>query len=304
MNVTLPRSHWKQATSRIRAAGAACLALAVSIALAAGATAARAATAAGEVVAMDGTGEIERGGAKLPLTLGTAVEVGDRVRTHTAGRVRLLFSDGSTLVLGEGSDLRIDEHVFDPSGGKTKTLLRVLEGKVRALVSEYYGDRSASYEIETPGAVAGVRGTEFIVEYDADRATSDIATFQGAVAVRSLADRAAEGVLVSADKITSVKNGRPPAPPRPLSASDKVRYLEALQLSGIGEAGATLAEDPVLGGREVPPSEAGTGRGAGRGGEKPAGVGDEPGGRAATPGDSAGQPIPALEGPGQIGVPF
>lgn len=268
-------------------------------------TNASAAQPAGEIVALDGDGTIVRAGTAQVATVGLEVEMGDTVRTGKPGRIRLLFVDGSTIVIGDASELLIDEHVFDPAGGKARTLLRLLEGKVRAIVSEYYGDASASYEIRTPGAVAGVRGTEFVVDYDPRRASTDIAAFSGEVVVSGVTTAADTAVVLAADQITAVKNGGTPVRPRALSASERGRYLEGFQLSGIGEIGATLEQDAVMQGEEVPQSErpalGGPAGGAVGTAER---LGEDPGGAPTTPSDAVGQPIPALEGPGQVGVPF
>jgi hypothetical protein len=109
-------------------------------------------------------------------------------------------------------------------------------------------------------------------------------------------------MLITANQLTLVERGARPTPARSLTGDELTGYLEGLQPSGIEAIDDVLAEDGVLGGRELVETET-------PGAVPPPAlappIADGPGERrASTPGDAAGQPIPALEGAGGIGVPF
>jgi len=82
---------------------------------------------------------------------------GTRIRTGADGKAEILLEDGSTLVVQSNTTLQL-------SGIKRqkrkKTSILIFFGRVWNKVSRAIGDR-ASYEVNTPVVVAGVRGTEF-----------------------------------------------------------------------------------------------------------------------------------------------
>jgi len=70
--------------------------------------------------------------------IGLPVEVGDTLRTGRPGRLRVVFADESVTVLGDDSQLVIDDHVFAPDRGVFRSVLRMISGRVRTLASDYY----------------------------------------------------------------------------------------------------------------------------------------------------------------------
>lgn len=109
------------------------------------------------------------------------VPAGSFVKTGPNARVELAFPDGSVIRIGSGSLLELKEAGFN---GKTKQInveATVVGGKVWAKVSKLVGDE-AKFKVKTQNAVAGVRGTIFRVNTDADKATV-VKVYNGAVAV-------------------------------------------------------------------------------------------------------------------------
>lgn len=118
-----------------------------------------------EVVAVSGEAQRIDGQA---LAVGDKLDVGTTLRTGTAGRVRLKFSDGSVLVLADKSQLRIE--AFSAGGAKPREAELLLElGLIGQRVNPSAG---GSWKVRTPTAVTAVRGTEFSVEVGDDRATA------------------------------------------------------------------------------------------------------------------------------------
>ncbi len=139
----------------------------------------------GTVVALRGPVEIGRGGAWMPAVNGMPVQLGDEVRTGAGGRVSLTFQDGTVLSAADQSRVVIDQQVFGGTGGPSHGMFRLLQGLVRSVVTAYYSQPGSVYEIGTPTAVVGVRGTEFIVAYDPVTDVSDVVGVDGQVAVYS-----------------------------------------------------------------------------------------------------------------------
>jgi hypothetical protein len=275
---------------------------------------------AGKVVSLEGTVEIGRAGAFARADIGSAVRSGDTVRTGNPGRARILFADDSVLNLADGTTLVIDESVFDPNKGSASTLMHLLGGKVRALVSDYYSGGRGTYQIETPTAVSGVRGTEFVMTYDAGRQMSEVLGLGGTVAVHGQIDRKNHGVLIKAGYITEIAKGKYPTPPRLLEEDDDyyLQVMDGLDLPGAGLPETLLLDDPAFGGDEVPNPDTADGSvfdtpAGGASGEGPF---EDPNGTNTpladippsypghTGGDLLGQPQPALDSSTEIDVRF
>jgi len=264
---------------------------------------AAAAQEAATVIAVTGTVEIGRAAAWRPAAVGDVVEVGDQLRTGRPGRVSLAFRDQSTIVLSDGSLFTIDESTFAPKEGAIRSYLRLVKGKVRALVSQYYKDPLATYQIETATAVSGVRGTDFIVTYDSAANSTEVIGVSGRIQVHSVLDRDARGVLVGAGEASRIVRGAFPTTPRSIAQEEMRGFLDGLQ---IGAAAPTLLDgDPILQRGAVPsgdtaertvthavprpiaPPAAGSGDGVDR--TSPSGVAEQP---AAEVGDTGRVEVP------------
>jgi hypothetical protein len=251
----------------------------------------------GSVASLRGDAQIGRGGAFTPATVGAGVQIGDELRTGD-GQMRVVFRDDSVIDLTERSSLTVDTQVFDPAKSSYTSLLRLAAGKARALVSKVYGTPGASYEIQTPTAVAGVRGTTFLIEYDQSREATDVIGIEGRIMVRSLAEVLNNTVYVTASEGTTVVRGAAPTRPEPIDPDymmHESNVLQPLAAGAGGAGGAAAANAGASSGNNVPapdraPSSGGLAGQVGR---------DE----MRNAGDVAGQPPAVLNSRGQLGVP-
>lgn len=141
---------------------------------------------------------------------GGTIILGDSLKTGSGGRIKLIFNDRSILILSENTSLNVTEHVYDPDKKRRKSLFKLYEGKVRAIVGELFGANSR-FEIETPVAVAGVKGTDYDTEHKDPCST--VYTNLGAVKARN-SDAAIIGeVTVPDGYLTVVCKGKPPTAP-------------------------------------------------------------------------------------------
>jgi len=255
------------------------------------------------VIAVTGSVEIGRNATWHSAAVGDSVEVGDQVRTGRPGRVSLAFRDQSTIVLGDGSLFAVDEATFAPKEGKIRSYLRLIEGKVRALVSEYYKDPLATYQIETATAVSGVRGTDFVVVYDAASGSTDVVGITGRIEVHSVLDRKARGVLVAAGEASHVARGGFPTTPRSLAGDEMRDFLDGVPLTA--RAATLLDGDPILQHGRIPTAD---GADHDTPGAVPAPIEPPAGGPSdgidrSSPGGVAEQPAAAID-TGGVQVPF
>jgi hypothetical protein len=206
----------------------------------------------GTVASVRGAADIGRAGAWTPAAVGMVVALGDELRTGD-GQLRVVFRDDSVVDLSENSSLVVDRQVFDPDGGRFSSLIKLVQGKARALVGSYYGTPGASYEVETPTAVAGVRGTSFMVAYDPASEATEVVGIRGRIEVRGIGERAREVVYVTAQEATTVMRGAGPTQPEPIEQRMFQRDIEGLELLSLGNVNTGLAAShPVGAGSEVP----------------------------------------------------
>jgi len=186
----------------------------------------------GTVAAVEGTAEIGHGATWAPAEVGAAIALGDQLRTGRPGNLRVVFQDDSLLTLAPDSQVTVDEQVFVPSAGKFQSLIGLLRGKVGAAVSDYYHGAGARYEIKTPNAVAGVRGTQFWMSYSPEEDVTQVVGISGVVSVSSVLDPSAPGILVTAKEATTISAGEPPTPPRRLD--DAIFRQQMLESDSLG----------------------------------------------------------------------
>jgi len=94
---------------------------------------------------------------------GMVILPGDVVKTAAAGSVEVLMEGGKVgrIEIKEGSIFRISRSEQDPLTGDKNTLLELAIGKLIAHVEKLSG--KSSFEVQTPTALTGVRGTVFEV---------------------------------------------------------------------------------------------------------------------------------------------
>jgi FecR protein len=140
-----------------------------------------------------------------PAKPDTYVLSGEIVETGPDSFVRLIMSDGSVLELRENSSMEMADSRGNESAINTVVLfLGVLWASIEA-----NDDEDTAFIVDTPTAVAGVRGTRFMVGVGIDGATR-VGVEEGLVIVSSEA-----GIVdVEGGKDTIVEWNKPPRLPR------------------------------------------------------------------------------------------
>lgn len=99
----------------------------------------------------------------LPVKLHDEVLFKDVIQTQNESRTKALFQDDSMLTVGENSRVEIDEYIYNQEKNVRQTIVKLMQGQVRALVSKVFKANGSRFEIHTPSAVAAARGTYFTV---------------------------------------------------------------------------------------------------------------------------------------------
>lgn len=153
---------------------------------------------------------IEAGELKAPLALGSIVNETETVKTGSSSRLEIRFDDGNLITLSENSEVKLSELVISDDENKRNALLHLLKGKIRSKVIKKYKGANKQFRISTKSAVAGVRGTEFVVELEdnqsSDERTTRVSTFEGAVELRG-EGRAQKALIGKGETAAFVERG-------------------------------------------------------------------------------------------------
>ena len=164
----------------------------------------------------------------VPVNLNDNVSMGDIVRTKSDGTAELTFKDDTTVRIASETRLKIDEYTFNPDNSRNKGALGLFRGKVRAVVSKTKGIipvaiGASTFNINTPTAIAGVKGTDFFVFYDRGITGVIFKEGQGFVVNPNMPEQV---VNVNAGQITFIKIDAPPLPPRPASNIEMTQHTK------------------------------------------------------------------------------
>jgi hypothetical protein len=113
----------------------------------------------GEFAVVTGDVTVQRAGKVIKPQVKDKVETLDLVQTGKNSNARVVLSDDSAMALGPNSRLEMKQ--FTVQDGKTTGLFSVLAGLIQTNVVKALGPGS-KFEIQTPTAIAGVRGTAWL----------------------------------------------------------------------------------------------------------------------------------------------
>jgi len=100
------------------------------------------------------------------------VYMNDTLVTEAGSEAEIVYTDNSLMTFREDTKLYINEYNYQPQakkGGEGKTVGRyvvdLIEGGFRTITGYIAKDHPDNYQVNTPVATIGVRGTEFSVVY-------------------------------------------------------------------------------------------------------------------------------------------
>jgi len=176
----------------------------------------------------------------VKATNGMELAVGDTITTGSNGSANLVFFDGSVMEIKANSEILVNE-LSTASPGSTAVGLKELVGSTINWIGKLV-DSSSKYEVETPVAVAVVRGTTFdlLVQQNGD---TTVKSEQGSVSFT------AAGVKVTVNQgfQSSASVGGTPSTPSAIATTTPTKTPTATATS---TSGKTLGD--VLGtGRSI-----------------------------------------------------
>lgn len=90
----------------------------------------------------------------------------DSISTGSKGRLQIRFTDGSRMSLRPDTLFNVEEYRFNENSPKDgKSVYRLLKGGLRTLTGAISDNNKENYEVRTPIATIGVRGTHYTLFY-------------------------------------------------------------------------------------------------------------------------------------------
>ncbi len=186
--------------------------------------------AAGLVQFATGEVSLRRGDATSGVAKGAEVDAGDVLLTGSAGRAQIRFSDGGLVALYPDSQFTVTRYTDSGDPAQDSFVVNLLRGGMRAVTGLIGKRNPGSYKVITPTAVVGIRGSAFLVGFNAqgqltvagEQDEIEVCTEAGCVGVK-----AGEAVLVpSSQQLPVYTNTRAllpvPALPLPQMAGDQL----------------------------------------------------------------------------------
>lgn len=176
----------------------------------------------------------------VPAEVDMELETNDTIKVGPTAEARITFFDGSIIELSAGTQIQILELL---QGEITSIRLKQEIGETLSIIEQLV-DPAARYEIETPVAVAAVRGSSMIVIVAPD-GTTTVQNLEGQISV------IAQGVEVAipVGSMSTVQPGEAPSEPTPVESftgnpSGEGNGTVAAPTSDNGNDGTTITTSP------------------------------------------------------------
>ncbi|MDR1471967.1 MAG: FecR family protein [Synergistaceae bacterium] len=176
------------------------------------------------VIAASGPVEVVRAGSRVPLTLKDPVFVSDSILTGEGGKIQILFSDGSTVNIAPGS--AFDMASYADAGSESNFAANLFQGAVRIITGTITESNPEGFELTTPLATIGIRGTILYVEADDRHTTVKVFNSDKTVVVNGIA-------VPETFKITLLRDGETEIVP--LAPGEEEEDTNAIVLPSGGE---------------------------------------------------------------------
>jgi len=258
------------------------------------------AQAAGEAVAVSGSVSASGPQGSRALVAGAPVYMGDTIDTGVFGEAQIVFTDETRLAIAPGSQVLLDAYVMQTPTTTSSFVVNAARGAFRFISGN---SNSNAYQVATPTATIGIRGTAFDVS-DRTAQRTNALLYDGRITACSRAgqcadlDRSCEIAIITADPAQPVvRSDTSQLVPNAIRFQfpylvDEARLLPAFQVQAARCLGAGGASAPIRGGdggEREPPSRDPGGDGDGEGDGEGDGDGDTGGdGDGDTGGDGDG----------------
>ncbi len=152
--------------------------------------------------------------------IGKKVNPGEVIQSGTDGKAKIAYPNGDSFLVGNGTSL-VMPSVSD-KGEQKSSAIKLIYGRMRSLISKT-GPRN-NMRVTTPGAVAGVRGTDFFTRANPDVGTQ-LTVLRGEVSLRPTSAPEKEIAVKTGYMVEASTRGAGPTTPSEVTKEE----LKALQ---------------------------------------------------------------------------
>jgi len=129
----------------------------------------------GTAIAVVQATEVKGDAGQMPLQTEDGVFMGDEISTGSKGEAQIIFRDQTRLVVGPNSAVTVDSFILATNETASKVGMSASKGFFRFISGL---SQKQAYDLKTPSATIGVRGTEFDF-FVAPTGETSIAMFKG-----------------------------------------------------------------------------------------------------------------------------
>jgi len=204
----------------------------------------------GTFVLVKGQVKVEyQNGSVSPAKVSAKIGVGDTIVTSEDSRAKIVvFGSRNIINILPNTKLKLQQIAQNKD---TKNIeLNLVDGKIRANVGDRF-EGASKFEVRTTTAVAGVRGTQFIVSFSSANKITEVVTIRGVVSVTNLSqnlgdNKTASEVLVKKGQKSSVAASAAPSAPTNVETKD-LNQINIDTTVEKDEGGASLDGDSAKG---------------------------------------------------------
>ncbi|MDC0335962.1 cadherin-like domain-containing protein [Pseudodesulfovibrio sp.] len=121
----------------------------------------------GSVISLNGSVWAVSGTSQRPLSEGAPVYEGEEIVTESDSNVEIKFADDTILGQGEDSIVQLDDYAYSEDANNLD--FHMVKGVMRVVSGEIVKVNPESFNLTTPLATIGIRGTHVMVQVDEDR---------------------------------------------------------------------------------------------------------------------------------------
>ncbi len=194
---------------------------------------------AGEVTYTKGRVDVKKPGVfrAVPLRKGDSIEVGDIIRTKSNSKAEITYIDGSKINMAERTRLQVKEFKYQPKRSFRSSIFKTFRGMIRVFAAKFEARKGSRFEVESPSAVAGIKGTSWTQTPDY------IAVHSGEVEARSINPNFPEKVIVPAGMMVYTPKGAPVSAPTPISDTALQNILKKTERENGDDQGGDESSD-------------------------------------------------------------
>ena len=168
----------------------------------------------------------------IPLAKTTVLALNDTIRTGAKSFAEIQLAENTVIKLSENTEVTLQEmqteklkkkSIFGKEGQQLNRIkLNMVNGQILSKLQKRDSTKN-SFSLNTPVAVCGVRGTEFVTSHSGENTNVDV--IEGVVDVYNN-KFPNKNIKVTAGQTTNIAQNKEPEKPKPLSNEEREKFRQ------------------------------------------------------------------------------